>query len=60
MPSKKQKKVTRLGEGFGGLIGGAISALTGSSKPTKKPKKRVKTIRNTARAKKAAIDDIFN
>lgn len=39
-PSERKKNVTRLGGSFGGMIGRAVSALTGKTKqPAKKPKK---------------------
>ena len=53
MPSVKRKKVLRLGEGFGGLLGGAVKALKtgGANGAVKKGKKR--------KTKKEILDSIF-
>ena len=53
MPNDKRKKALRLGEGFGGLLGGAVKALKtgGTSGSAKKGKKR--------KTKKEILDSIF-
>jgi len=38
--ASRKKSVNRLGGVFGGLVGGAVKALQGKSKPAKKGKKR--------------------
>jgi len=54
MPNAKRKRLQRLGEGFGGLLGGAVTALKTGGTPggkTKKGKKR--------KTRKEILDSIF-
>lgn len=54
MPSNKRKKIQRLGEGFGGLLGGAVKALKTGGAPGGKSKTGKKR-----KTKKEILDSIF-